>query len=319
MKKNEVNQHFKVACVIVTYNNGNAVGKTLNRLFSQTYRLEEIVIVDNASPDGTASLIAKNYPKVTLFANQSNNGIGEGFSIGMEYAHKKKYDWIWLLDGDSTPEFNALEELIKAYSHPNLKNTKIGILASSPVNRKTSTRYSCAKWRGGRFVQIPIPESATDPIFVDIVYSSGSLINSKIIDEVGLPRVDFFIDFVDIEYDIRIMKKKYKIVLVPKSIIYHELGNTKIVRSITRLGAKSPSYVHSPWRLYYIVRNELYTFLHEFHDYKSVIFSVLRILIMIFYILIYNHDRKIQRLKYIFLGFRDGLKGRLGKVYGPEQ
>jgi GT2 family glycosyltransferase len=173
--------------------------------------------------------------------------------------------------------------------------------------------------RGGRYIEVPIPESATEPIFVDIVISSGSLIDRKIIDEVGLPRADFFIDFVDIEYDFRIARKGYKIVVVPKSIIYHEIGNTKVVRSISRLGAKYPSYIHPPWRLYYIVRNEMYTFLHEFHNYKFIFFFMLRILRVILVMLIYNHDRKLQRLKYIMLGFKDGIQGRLGKVYGPDQ
>jgi len=317
MKGNIINLNFKISCVIVTYNNASGIGKTLNSLLSQTYPLEEIIVVDNASSDGTASLIQKNHPNVTLFAEESNTGIGEGCAIGMEYAHEKKYDWIWLLDGDSTPESNALEELIKAYSHANFKNAKIGILASSPVNRQTGSRYNCAVWRD-RMVQIPIPESASEPFLVDIAISSGSLINSKIIDEIGLPRADFFIDFVDIEYNLRMIRKQYKVGLVPSSVIYHEIGNTKIVRSVARLGAKTPSYTHSPWRLYYIVRNELYTCLHELHNYKAIFFFLLTTVIMIFRIIIYNHDRKIQRFKYMFLGLKDGFKGRLGKVYGPE-
>lgn len=317
MKRNKSNRKFKIACVMVTYNNATSIVDTINSVFFQTYPLEEIIVVDNASPDGTARIIEKNYPNITLFANEYNTGIGKGCAIGMEYAYEKKYDWIWLLDGDSKPESDALEELIKAYSHETVQYGKIGILASSPVNRLTGSRYNCAMWRD-RLVQISIPEDVTDPFFVDIVISSGSLINSKVIDEIGFPRADFFIDFVDTEYNIRMMKNNYKIALVPTSIIFHEIGDTKIVRDITRFGAKSPSYIHSPWRLYYMVRNQLYTCSHELQDYKAIFFFSLSIIKMIFAILIYNHDRKIQRFKYIFLGIKDGLKGRLGKVYGPE-
>lgn len=318
MEGNNTNQNFKVACVIVTYNNFNGIGETLNSLFSQTYPLEEIIIVDNASSDGTASMIARNYLNVTLFVNKFNTGIGEGCSIGMKYAHEKKYDWIWLLDGDSTPESNALEELKKAYYHKDLKNSKIGILASTPLNRQTGSRYNYAVWINNGLVHAPIPSDLNEPFFVHVVISSGSLINSKIIPEIGLPRADFFIDFVDIEYNLRLMRTQYKIMLVPTSIIYHEIGNTKIVRSITHFGAKIPSSVHSPWRLYYIARNELYTYLHECHNYRAIFFFLLGIITMIFNIIIHNHDRKVQRFKFIFLGLVDGLKGRLGKVYGPD-
>lgn len=319
MEENNTSQNFKIACVIVTYNNLNYIGETLNSLFFQTYPLEEIIIVDNASSDGTASMIAKNYPSVTLFANKLNTGIGEGCSIGMRYAHKKKYDWIWLLDGDSTPESNALEELVKAYCHQDFKNSKIGILASKPLNRQTGSSYNYAVWINNGLVHAPIPAYSNKPFFVNVVISSGSLINCKIINEIGLPRADFFIDFVDIEYNLRLMREQYKILLVPTSIIYHEVGNTKIVRSITHFGAKIPSSVHPPWRLYYITRNELYTYLHEYHNYRAIFFFLLGgIITMLFKIIIYNHDRKLQRFKFIFLGFVDGLKGRLGKVYGPN-
>ena len=96
MNGNDINLNFKIACVIVTYNNANGIGKTLDSLFSQKYPLEEIIIVDNASSDGTAALIKKNYPNVTLFAKESNTGIGGGCATGMGYAHEKKYDWIWI-------------------------------------------------------------------------------------------------------------------------------------------------------------------------------------------------------------------------------
>lgn len=65
MKRNENNPNFKIARVIVTYNNENGINETLINLFSQKYHLDEIVVVDNASLDSTASLIRKDYANVT--------------------------------------------------------------------------------------------------------------------------------------------------------------------------------------------------------------------------------------------------------------
>ena len=318
MSKDTAVEKFKIVAVVLSYNNKGNLRKLIPALLSQTYSLREIVVVDNASSDGTIQMLNKKFPQVTLLANSSNLGVGEGYAKGMQYAFKKRYDWVWLLDGDSLPQVTALEELIKVFTRLKDAHPKIGILASSPVNSSTGRRYEGALWRG-RFVKIPKElASSQEPFLVDTVISSGSLIYREAIKDVGLPRADFFIDFVDHEYNLRVRKKGYQIVYIPKSIIYHEIGNTIIVRSVTHFGKRWPSANHPPWRLYYMVRNQVYTHLHEFRNYKALRFTILKILKMMIGILL-HYQGKRQRFMYIVLGFRDGLKKRLGKVIKPAK
>jgi glycosyltransferase involved in cell wall biosynthesis len=69
----------------------------------------EILIVDNASTDGTAELA---YPEiVTVVRNQLNLGISSAVKTGLEYARAHGYDWLWVLDADSRPRPDALELL----------------------------------------------------------------------------------------------------------------------------------------------------------------------------------------------------------------
>ena len=313
-----------IACVIITYNNVDNVTKLLKSLLNQSEDISEIILVDNGSSDGTSEIVKKKFPGVTLFINPCNVGVGGGYTQGMKYAYNKGYKWIWLLDGDSLPQIYALEELMMALGDLILIYSHIGILASVPINPSTSQIYG-GFIRNGLFHKIPkeIMEFKK-PVSVDTVISSGCLVSDKVIEKVGLPRTDFFMDFVDAEYNLRIRKNGFKIISVPTSIIYHKVGNIRIIKSrITKtliricLAKKGELSFHSPWREYYAKRNEMYTFWHEFRSYKDVFRLILSSLVDIFYIIIFD-DEKIKRINYILYGLADGFKGVTGKTVIPS-
>jgi rhamnopyranosyl-N-acetylglucosaminyl-diphospho-decaprenol beta-1,3/1,4-galactofuranosyltransferase len=323
MSKNPEDEILKVACVIVAYNNGDNIGRLLETLFSQSKELEEIIVVDNASSDATPEIVKQKFPQVTLVANACNTGVGGGYAQGLEYAYQKGYEWIWLLDGDSLPQTSALEELAKAFAGLRPTHPKIGILASCPVSPLTNERYDGFLWRG-RFVTLPKGlAKCQEPFPVDSAISSGCLVSRRVVEDVGLPRADFFMDFVDHEYNLRVRRNGYEIIFVPASTIYHEIGKSPVIRSqtiraIARLATKGPLVVEAPWRQYYIVRNQVYTFWHEFRDYKALFFFTLGVMRMIIGMLLFNDKDKVKRIRYIILGLKDGFKGRLGRTVTPE-
>jgi rhamnopyranosyl-N-acetylglucosaminyl-diphospho-decaprenol beta-1,3/1,4-galactofuranosyltransferase len=322
MTNNLEDESMEVACVVVTYNNGSSIGNLIEALLTQSKQLEEIVVVDNASSDATPEIVKQKFPQVTLVANESNTGVGGGYAQGMGYAYQKGYEWVWLLDGDCLPQISALEQLAKAFTRLKPTHLKIGVLASCPVNPSTNQRYDGFLWRG-RFVRLPGELArCQEPFPVDTLISSGCLVSRNVIRDVGLPRVDFFMDFVDHEYNLRVRRNGYEIIFVPASIIYHEMGKSPVVRSriiraIARLATKSPLVVEAPWRQYYIVRNQVYTFWHEFRNYEALFFCALGVMRMIMGMFLFNEKDKVKRIRYMILGLRDGLKGRLGKTVTP--
>jgi len=324
MSKNPEDEILKVACVIVTYNDSDNIGRLLGTLFSQSKQSEEIIVVDNASSDATLEIVKQKFPQVTLVANACNMGVGGGYAQGLEYAYQKGYEWIWLLDGDSLPQASALEELAKAFTILRPTHPKIGILASCPVNPLTNERYDGVLWRG-RFVMLPNELARSrEPFPVDSTVSSGCLVSRRVVEDVGLPRADFFMDFVDHEYNLRTRRGGYEIMFVPASIIYHELGEprvikSRIIRAIARFATKSPLGVWAPWRQYYMVRNQVYTFWHEFRNYKALFFFTLLLMRMLIGMLLFNYKDKVKRVRYIILGLKDGFRGRLGKTVAPNQ
>ncbi|HXZ95058.1 MAG TPA: glycosyltransferase [Dehalococcoidia bacterium] len=310
---------MRIACVVVAFNNGSNIGKLIAALITQSKPIKEIIVIDNDSSDDTVKVVKERFPQATLLANASNTGVGGGYAQGMEYAYQKGYEWVWLLDGDSLPQTTALEELGKAFTSLGSTHPRIGILASCPVDPLTGGRWNGFLWRG-RFVNLPVELARSqEPFLVDSTISSGCLVSRQAIEDVGLPRADFFMDFVDHEYNLRMRRNEYEIMFVPASVIYHEIGQPRVIKSrmmraIARLVTKGPLGIEAPWRQYYMVRNEVYTFWHEFRNYRALFFFMLLVVRMIIGMLLFNDRDKIKRIRYIMLGLKDGFEGKLGKL-----
>ncbi len=302
-----------VASVTVSYNNKLTLKKHIESLLAQTCSLKEIIVVDNASTDGTQEMISALFgERITFIPLLTNTGVAGGLTVGLKHAFKKGYDWFWIFDQDSVPVPSALEALIKVQRI--LQPTDpIGILASLPICNETGVIYEGWSWHD-RIRKIPSSWQSQPVYFVDTVISSGSMIRREVIREVGYPREEYFIDFVDHEYNLRVRKKGFRIAVVTNSIIHHSIGNPKIV---ARLGNQRIRLRHPPWREYYKSRNETYTIWYHIPGWRAKIFSFAILLRRIFGIAIYD-DKRVQRLKMILLGFWHGIKGSLGRRVFPH-
>jgi len=296
-----------VASLTVAHNGEDFLGSHVDALLEQSHPLDEIIIVNNASTDGTLRLLSQHYPQVTLLNLPSNLGVGGGYAAGLEYAlRKKQYDWIWFFDQDSIPKQDALERLMEAIDSLGEKSSELGIAAPLSVHSKTQRHYCGLLWRNG---WRRMPEYAmTDIALVDAVISSGSLIRRTVIEKAGPPRADFFIDYIDLEHCLRMRRCGYKIAVVRRSMLEHALGDPKIVKmpGITRVWAD-----HVPWREYYKARNEVFTIWNFYPSWQSKLSVVRRFTRHALGILLFGKE-KLACLRMMYLGIVDGRAGRLG-------
>src|SRR6267143_6112826 len=103
-----------IASVTLAYNSELLLPKQLDALLRQSKPLDEIIVVNNASTDGTLDVLSAKYPQITVLDLPVNTGAGGGFAAGLAYAAmEKKHDWVWLLDHDSFPSDDGLEALLK--------------------------------------------------------------------------------------------------------------------------------------------------------------------------------------------------------------
>ena len=104
-----------VATIVVTYNRKEMLKECIEALLKQTYKKQQIYIIDNASTDGTKDYIKKyiDNKKVFYYNTGKNSGGAGGFNYGVREALKNKVDYAWLMDDDSIAEDkNALKSLV---------------------------------------------------------------------------------------------------------------------------------------------------------------------------------------------------------------
>ncbi|BAD77600.1 glycosyltransferase [Geobacillus kaustophilus HTA426] len=208
-----------VCAVVVTYNRKELLRECLGNLKHQTRKINEIIVIDNASTDGTASLVKNEFPDVKLIELRENIGGAGGFYEGIKYAYENNFEWIWVLDDDTIPNLNALECLLKSYDR-------------FPKQKKPYLLASTVLWKDGSLHPMNIPNIdtnyekqlyATKQSCLSIRSNSfvSLLINWKVVDKYGLPHKEYFIWNDDIEYTSRILKNEFGIV-DPLSIVTHK-------------------------------------------------------------------------------------------------
>ncbi len=309
----EKNKKEKVAAVVVTYNRKELLKECLDALLAQTYPVDSIILIDNASTDGTPEFLKEQgylkNPKIDYVRLLENTGGAGGFYEGVKRGYKKGYDWLWLMDDDAEPKKDAMEKLGEYFNENNLS-----ALAGSVVLANGIISYS---HRGNINLNymFPMPQKPLEPksyrsnfIEIDMASFVGILVNRRAIQKIGYPKKEFFIHNDDVEYCIR-LRQVGKIILIPDSVIVHkEAAKRGIIKSF--MGRKSSRIPYDKfWLNYYGMRNLVWlgkkysTNKVNFYLglYKNLIKSMIGVLVY--------DDKKIKRINFIVNSYIDGLKG----------
>ena len=298
---------YSIASVTVAHNGVGILRQHLQALARQTRKLDEIVVVDNASTDGTQHLLAGEFPEIAALRLHENGGVGGGLAAGIAYALERKHDWVWIFDQDSLPAPDALEQLLNGLHHLHADAEITAILAPSCAHPETGMTYPALQWSGWRFV--PIGESRDQPaVFADLVISSGSLMRSEAVAKVGLPRQDFFMDFVDYEHCLRLRCHGYRIAVIRDSTLDHAIGTPTVLNIF---GWAKSWTDHAPWREYYMTRNEIFTMWRYYPRLAAKAFVLYRLARHAVAVLLFG-KRKRACLQMMCRGVVDGRAGRLG-------
>jgi rhamnopyranosyl-N-acetylglucosaminyl-diphospho-decaprenol beta-1,3/1,4-galactofuranosyltransferase len=304
---------MSVASVTVAYNGSKNLPRQVEALLRQVRPLQEIIVVDNASTDGTGAMLAERYPQVTVLRMPENLGAAGGWAAGLSHAALEKgHDWVWTFDQDSVPGPDALARLLGGIGSLNGIQSEVGMIVPMPVHEETKTYYPPLFWRNG-FVR-PSAEQMREPLwFADLVIASGSLTRREVVERIGLPRADFFMDYSDYEYSLRARANGYKIAVVPGAELDHEIGDARTVRipGRSRLWTSYP-----PWREYYNSRNLAYTAWHLYPSRKTKRFAVKHLARHAGAVVLFS-SRKTACIWKMMHGFWDGWRAKLGIRFRP--
>jgi GT2 family glycosyltransferase len=305
---------YSVASITTAYNGAHTLPQHLDALLEQRRSLQEIIVVDNASTDETSAMLAARYPQVTVLRMSENLGAGGGLASGLAYAAlQKRHDWIWTFDQDSVPAAGALEIMLKEAEVWPETSAEIGIMAALPVNQEMETCSVPWFWRNG-FAKPPAELLCQPVMFPDLVITSGSIVRREVVERIGLPRSDFFMDFVDYEYCLRARSHGYKIAVITRAKMQHEIGKARKVRLFGRNRLWSD---HSPFREYYMSRNLVYSVWWLYPSSRTRQFVLRHLLRHAGGVLLFGSD-KLACLKRMAQGFWDGRRASLGVRFRPE-
>ncbi|WP_051209290.1 glycosyltransferase family 2 protein [Thermus antranikianii] len=295
----------RVCAVIVTYNRKELLRECLQAVLSQTRPPDHVLVVDNASTDGTREMLKEEFPQVEVLALPENQGGAGGFHEGMKRAYEAGYDWIWVMDDDAFPRADALALLLERAGEAKVL---VPLLQSSEGHR-----YGAGYWKGG-YKADNLEALTHTPLRVEIFAFVGPLFHREVVKRVGFPRKEFFIWFDDVEYALRIRKQGIKVLLVPGSVVVHDnLGRRKKVSFLGR----SKLRVDAPaWKLYYGVRNWGWTILwtpYAKPRMRSLVAYIARNFREGLGDLVYEQDRW-TRVTLRLLGMWHALTGKLGRI-----
>jgi GT2 family glycosyltransferase len=258
-------------------------------------------------------MIAERYPQVTLLKLPENLGVGGGLAAGMTYAAlEKSHDWVLTFDQDSVPNNDALKILLRGTDTLRGTEGEVGIAAALPVHTETGECYPPLIWCDG-FVR-PSAELRQQAIwFADLVITSGCMVRREVVEKVGLPRADFFIDFVDFEYCLRVRANGYKIAVISGAELGHEIGNAQ---KIWFLGRRRLWPGYAPWREYYYSRNLAYAGWHLYPNSGTKRFVLGHLARHAGAVILFS-PRKAACLRKMAQGFSDGWRAKLGIRFRP--
>ena len=210
----------RVIAVVVTHNRRELLVEALDSISAQRRAADSVVVIDNASTDGTADLVRERYPDVTVRSTNRNLGGAGGFALGIATALDLGADLIWLMDDDTVPKADALAELVSARARydagpPALVASRVVWTdgRDHPMNTprpKPMVRHAeiAAAERCGC---VPIRSAS----FVSV------LVDASVCVERGLPIADYFLWNDDFEFTTRLLRDRPGL-LCPSSVVVHK-------------------------------------------------------------------------------------------------
>lgn len=279
----------KCAGVVVLYNPDVNVRRNIRSYLDD---LAFLVVVDNSDiPDVKLITDLKKNKKIIYVSHNGNRGIAAALNAGAEIAMRRKCDYLLTMDQDSAASKGMLKGMIAFLD--SVDDDSIGIV--SPVHDDN------------RNIAVTSDSAATE---VTTVMTSGNMLNLKAYKAAGPFMEKLFIDYVDIEYCLRLRAAGFRIIRYNAARLAHRLGDTFRFKF---MGISGYTTNHSPLRRYYISRNRWYVVWTYFLRFPGICWRIIRGEMKdIIKILVWERQRG-RKILMTIRGVIDFIRGRYGK------
>lgn len=211
--------------IAIIHRNGiDRLKAVLDSVINASNAIDEIIIVDNASTDGSISTISKTYKDITVIYNEHNTGYGYAANQAINKGSGK---YFLICNNDITIPEDSLDRFEDIFT----SDQKIGMVSGQQTNLngdnvRTSSKAPSlfSEFDGiGRIDHSKDPKETTE---VGILRGACLAVRKLAIDEVGTYDDDFFFYFEDTEWCIRMAREGWKVVIAPHIKIPHIGGSS---------------------------------------------------------------------------------------------
>ena len=225
----EMGNFTKVEVIILNWNGKEDTIECLNSLQKVKYDNFDITIVDNASTDDSAEIIAAEFPSVKLIKNNMNLMYAGGNNVAIKEALNGDAEYFLILNNDTILHEDFLEHLVKAFR----SDEKVGI-AAPKINYYSNRKLI---WYAGGFVNfftgniyhrgLRKQDDGKYDLSNEVDYATGCcmLIKRELFEKIGLLDEAYYIYTEDVDFSFKAQAAGYKVVFEPRSLIWHKVSS----------------------------------------------------------------------------------------------
>jgi GT2 family glycosyltransferase len=232
-----------LSIIIVSYNTSDLIGTCLSSVTESDNVVKEVIVVDNASSDDSASYIKRNFPFVHLIVNPENRGFAAANNQVLSLCTGR---YMLLLNPDTRVMPETFKKAI-SFMDSNLETGLAGTKLVNPdgtLHKSVSYRYPGQKYTTGELSGLRGP--------IACVQGSSMIIRPDIINRVGGFDEDFFLYGEDEDLCLRIRKLGYEIGYIEEAIVMHLGGQSERQTSASEVWRKKTKAEFLFYRKHYL-------------------------------------------------------------------
>lgn len=221
----------KILIILVNWNGKKDTLECLSSLQKVNYPHFTTVVVDNGSHDDSVPCIRSVFPKIPIFETKQNLGFAGGNNIAIEWGLKKDFDWILLLNNDTTVDPQFLHEFMQAA----IQKPKAKILGAKiyRYHEPTTIDHLGGVWNPsiGEFDSIAISKLDDGISFeemkpVDYVCGAALFMHRSVPEKIGMLEKDFFLFWEETDFCCRARRAGFEVWTAPRAKIWHKVSSS---------------------------------------------------------------------------------------------
>ena len=214
----------RVSFIVVNWNGRHLLRDCLESIFKQSYKNYDVIVVDNASDDGSVEWICRSYPLAQVVELSANFGFAGGNNRGLIECHG---EYIALVNNDVVLDENWLENIIV----PLEEEPSVGFVSSRIFVRGSVSIDSIGDRITSAFTGVKLAEGRDGnlydfPVHVQGVCAAACIYRRSMLDEIGFFDEDLFLNYEDTDLNIRSWLRGWMCRYAPGAIAHHAVNST---------------------------------------------------------------------------------------------